>query len=220
MALPMFVDSLLRSRPQIWSVGERLYARTPVLHRLLSLFSYDRVVRIDRARSEVVVTSKNFWFLKREETIPFSRVSHLDMEFKSIPIGGDRDPRGIQCFERFRVQLVLRRPHREIPLFTFAGGMLQAHDLPRINLQFKGFGVETGADYSHDDQAATFTEALARFIGVPVGPPVRHFATEDGAEFYCSECQRRSAPGRSDCLYCGGELEAVMSSSGSSARRG
>ena len=190
----------------MWAIGDRLYTRAPFAFRALTLFSFDKVLLVDRAREEVVIRSKYFWFLRGEEKFPFTRVSHIDFSYSSLKLGSEHDPNSVEALETFYVNLILRRPLREIRLFRFRGETVSVRDLSGI----QQIVLSTSEQDTQENTARAFAHALATHLGVSIGPSVKHYASEDGTRYFCSKCKKGSAPGRTACLYCGGAIDAVI----------
>ncbi len=205
-------SNLFSSAPVVWSIGQRLYARAPLFWRAISLFSYDRLLMVDRAREEVVLRSQWLWRLRREKRIPFSRVNYIDLDYSSIAFDSNRGHQSTEFLQKYKVSLALKKPPETVELFRFSGDAFSVRDdsgfsisgLARI-----GLGLDSTEDRSKQE-ASGFVARLADMIQVPVGPRVTHYAMADGTKFFCSECGRRSGPGRDNCLYCGGALDAVI----------
>ena len=182
------------SNPGVWTVGRYLYARAPLLTRLFSLFSYDRLMVVDRAKRALTMRYRWLWLIRREKTVSWSQVDYVDQDYDEIATSdgghfhGSREVR-----QTFTVHLVLKKGRGKLMLFRFSGNMDSYHD----------------GENSPRQAALAFMSFLAETMRVPAGPPVRHYASITGTMLLCSECGRRCGPAAVNCLYCGGALEEV-----------
>ncbi len=197
----MPLGSVLTATPKMWTIGGRFHTRAHVLLRAATLFSYDRTVTVDRAARTVTLRTQQLWAWKNEREVSFRDVSHVDLRHRSLELGGRHDT--FECYEQFTVSLVIK-PCTNVPLFSFRSDLLLTREIGMLDL-----AVSFGDD-RHEDAAQAFAARLAEWIGVSLGPPVKHYATDDGTRYFCADCGRASGPGRANCLYCGGELEAVV----------
>lgn len=181
------------SGPKIWVIDRCLYARIPLLTRLFSLFSYDRFMVADRETELLTMRCRWLWFIRRGTTVPFSQVDYVDEEY----VESATDPRPFaskDVQQTYTVQVVLKDWNGKLPLFRFSGSTGSHHD----------------GQNSPRQAALAFASVIAQTLGVPDGPPVRRYMSEDGTMLICSECGRRCGPAAVACLYCGGELEKMV----------
>ena len=180
--------------PRVWTAGRRLCAQCPLITRAVTLFSYDRLMVADRATKTVTLHSRWLWLFRRQKTVSFAEIDYVDQQYQEVVQSSDNhhDTRQI-----FRVHLRLKNGKPRFELFRFSGMMSTWTD-----------GVN-----SPRQAAVAFMELLAETLGVPAGPPVRHYASVKGTMLICRECGRRCGPGAVDCLYCGGALDEVPADS-------
>ena len=154
-------------------IGEtRLMARTSWQLQALALFSYCRVVVVDRAAQSIDVRRRVLWILRSVRRYPFDTFDHINYEYGSIGTFWGLTASGVRSldrFELFTVQLVAKRPEQTLELFSFAGdgaattglsGVILAGDSP---VDFEG---------DQEDQSRGYVELLAEFTGLPLGPYV------------------------------------------------
>ena len=200
--------SLLSIAPKVESHGRALVVQTAFLLRLLSLFSYDRVVRIDMARERITIDTRRFWLWSSRREVPFSRISYIDYAFKSWGTswvgfwrwGIERSDQ----VESFRVGVALKDPEELVPIASFRG---------EGSAMTGGMGVLLGdsivdAEGDQEESSLSFVDVLESMLKVRVGAPL--LASERrGSIFVCGECGRAAAPNRNTCLYCGGAVSRV-----------
>ena len=54
-----------------------LHARTPLVARVIWLFSFDRQVIVDRALRRVTIATRRFWIWRDRRVIPFERINRI-----------------------------------------------------------------------------------------------------------------------------------------------
>ncbi len=108
-------------KPKVWLEESRLMARSSLLVQLLSIFSYCKVVCVDRLYRTVTIHTRFFWLVSRTRVIPFNRIKRIDYSFSSIPtswsiwVGTEDD------IEWFSVSLELAETLETVRLFSFLG---------------------------------------------------------------------------------------------------
>jgi uncharacterized membrane protein len=63
MSLWTSTSGFLAIKPKVKVMGDVLYARTSLVIQFLTLFSYAKQVRIDRAKRGIEITKRWFWTL-------------------------------------------------------------------------------------------------------------------------------------------------------------
>lgn len=64
---------------------DRLSGRTPWVTRAIWLFSYDRHVVVDRARRQVAVATRRFWFWRHRRVVAFERIDRIILRAHELP---------------------------------------------------------------------------------------------------------------------------------------
>lgn len=81
MSIRQFMSSdhsVNKGGPRVWQDAQGLHVRTSCRHRLLSLFSYCRMVHISTEKQQVIIRERTWWFVVRMTIIPFGRIEHID----------------------------------------------------------------------------------------------------------------------------------------------
>ena len=111
---------------------DRFSATTPWLARLLWLFSYSRVVTVDRKRQRITITTTRLWRWCQTQTIDFDHISRIVYQGQGMPslmfwryasdlVDGCRSA-------IFLISLALK-DHSEVqPLFTIWENQPREHD--------------------------------------------------------------------------------------------
>jgi hypothetical protein len=208
MSLYRARTSALSIAPSIETHGRSLVVRTSFLLRLLSLFSYDRLVRFDPMRKSIHIHTRRFWLFQSDREVPFSRVSYIDYDFKSWGTswawmwrwGAERADQ----VESFRVAVALKDPEELVPIAAFRGegsSMTGA-----AGVLFGDSLVDAEGD--QEDTSRSFVEVLERLLDTRVGRPLLA-SDRRGSIFVCKACGRSAAPSQDKCLYCGGAIADV-----------
>ena len=194
--------------PSVETHGRSLVVRTSFLLRMLSLFSYDRLVRFDSMRKQIHVHTRRFWLFNSDREIAFARVSYIDYDFKSWGTswawmwrwGAERADQ----VESFRIALALKNPEELVPIAAFRGegsAMTGA-----AGVLFGDSIVDAEGDQK--DTSRTFVEVLERLLETRVGRPLLA-SDRRGSILVCNACGRSAAANQDKCLYCGGAITGV-----------
>jgi len=156
--------SFLSVKPQVRILPEQLIARTAFLWRLLSIFSYSKVVTVDKAARTVVIDKRIFWLFTLKTTIPFDRIKRIkygfDNFFSALTATRDIFWRRTDQLEIFSVALELTDPADEVGLFNFFGEGAVMTGWTGV-LLFR----DSLVDYSGDQQESSlgFVELLMQY---------------------------------------------------------
>lgn len=199
MSLIFRRSSLLSIAPDV-SIDDldRLVARSALLVRLLTLFSYVRTVTVDHKRRVAHLETRFFWVLTSKRAIRFDEISHLSYAYSSLPTSfgwmGVNDR-----VEDFRVGFVMH-DGSEQHLFTFAGEGQGATGLAGVLL-----GGDSLIDWAgtQEQSSLSYVELLMKATGKGLSqerlPAHRLVPTAKK----CTACGQSSVPSRGRCLYCG-----------------
>lgn len=177
---------------------DRLVARSALLVRVLTLFSYERTVTIDHQRKVAHLETRFLWFLTSKKAIRFDQISHLSYAYSSLPTSfgftGVTDR-----VEDFRVGFVMH-DGTEQHLFTFAGEGQGATGLVGVLLDGDSLIDWAG---TQEESSLSFVELLMKATGKGLSkerlPAHRLVPTAKK----CTACGQSSVPSRGRCLYCG-----------------
>jgi len=162
MSLFTQTSSLLSLKPRVWVEGGNLMARTGWLVRFLSLFSYSKLVAVDKSTQYVTITTKRLWGFTSSKVIPFGRIERIDYSFGSMMTDWSLFQGETDRLESFTISLMLDDPHEKVKLFSFMGE-------GSVSTGWSGvlFGGDDVVDYQGDQEASSrdYAEALKAFTG-------------------------------------------------------
>lgn len=166
MSLYTHTSGLLALKPRVWVDGARLYARSALAVRLLSLFSYDKTVCVNRLARTVTVWRRVLWVLGGAREVGFDRIESIEYAHSSLPTSFSFFYGAQDEVESFAVCLRLAGPRERLKLFSFVGE-------GAVETGWKGvlFGNDDWVDLEGDQEASSrhFVRLLHRFTGARVG---------------------------------------------------
>jgi hypothetical protein len=200
--------SALSFVPRVVVADNWLMARTHRLWSVLSLGSYQRMLRVD-ARSERLWLRKRLWWRPVTREVAFAEIDHIAYRFAPFVtefFASGRDGRltleSADQLERYTLELVLLSGEI-LPLFSFVGeGAVMTGAL----------GVLLGDEWldmegTQDEDSRALVRHLMRLTGLGLGPrDLREMAKRLGSR--CSHCGQLSTR-RTKCLYCGAGLDSA-----------
>lgn len=194
-------------RPQFRRVGRVLEARSSRVTRALSLFAFDRTLRVDGDTRVLTIIDRRWWFMRRTRRVPFERIAYVEYRYGSMGSAWGLTVRGIRRLDAvdvFSVSLALDRGGENLSLFTFVGS--GAASTAEDTVLFGGGGpVDWHGD--QEDASRRFVEELIALLGVPLGRPASSgVAGTEGRR--CEGCGRRLVERSLRCLYCGADPRA------------
>lgn len=194
-------------RPQFRRVGRVLEARSSRATRALSLFAFDRTLRVDGDTRVLTIVERRWWFMRRMRRVPFERIAYVEYRYGSMGSAWGLTVRGIRRLDTvdvFSVSLALDRGRESLSLFTFIGS--GAASSAEDTVLFGGGGpVDWHGD--QEDASRRFVEELTALLGVPLGSPASS-ASAATAGRRCDGCGRRLVEPPRRCLYCGADPRA------------
>jgi len=210
-----FLVSIIHWRTGLLSLGPHfvatdtwLMARTHRFWTALSLFSYERVLRVDATSRLIALRERRGW-RTRWTQLSIDEVDHIAYGYHSITTDLSTTSRngrlGIDTADQvdnYSIELVLKVGD-PVPLFSFIGegatmsgvlGVLMGDSL----IDFEG---------KQDEESRVFVRQLMRVTGLGLGPSLpQELADRRGTR--CPRCNQLNVP-RTSCLYCGAELAAA-----------
>lgn len=199
----VYESSWLSVEPRVWEEGDALYGRASLLLRVLSLFSYDRRLTVDRRARTVTLESRWLWFFQETRTIGFEQIEQIEYKFASVPTSWSFGVGRTDQLESFSVNLVLEGEPKALRLFSFRGEGAVSTGLAGVLLGdsvFDGQGTQ-------ESSSRRFVDRLSAFTGASLGRPVRRLTDTTGWTWACTTCSRPGPTRRVKCLYCGGPVE-------------
>ena len=167
---------LLHIAPKIDLNSDQIQGSTPLAAQFLTLFAYCRTVTVDRAKQQVVVTTRWFWYWSVRRTIPFDRVGRIIYRAQGLP---SLSPmryvtaylRGADLFDSavFVISIAIkdsaddRRARNELMLFSVWAQQPRASDW--ID---KFAGVRVDPYQVGDEAAGAIVDLLRDYLGVPI----------------------------------------------------
>lgn len=203
----------LSSKP-VWRVRENSFtAHTPMLWRCLTLFGWNRTLRIDSNRCAVFLRTRRAWFDTDAIVIPFTRIKSIVYEysgsiwteFSSDTLGPDMSDR----LDRFHVGLLLNDESPPIHLYTFHAPAARAASIALDWLLDELDEVEISG--SEEETSREFVWWLRKFLRVPVRS-LMHAKVNDALKDQlqpCPNCSRKIMRIAERCVYCGTKLRAI-----------
>jgi hypothetical protein len=138
-------------QPKVWLADNQLITRTSLLVQSYTLFSYCRVVCVDKSSQTLTIKKRFLWLFSKIRTIPFGRIRKIDYSYRYFPLQFDFW-RGIsERFERFIVSVVLVSPPETVKLFSFSG-----YEEEGLVFYFKG---------SQDSASRSYVDLLREYTG-------------------------------------------------------
>lgn len=202
MSLFVYESSWLSVEPRVWVEGDTLRGRASLLLRLLSLFSYDRCLTVDRVARTVTVDSRWLWFSQQTHTVRFEEIARIEYKFASIGTSWSFGVGRTNQLESFSVNLVLQGEPEPLRLFSFRGDGAVSTGLVGVLLGdsiFDGQGTQ-------ESSSRRFVDILSQFTGATLGQPSRRLTDSTGRAWACTTCGRPGPARRAKCLYCGGAV--------------
>jgi hypothetical protein len=200
--------SALSYAPRVVVADTWLMARTHRLWSVLSLGSYQRVLRVDARRERVWLRERHWWRPVTRE-VPFGEIDHIAYRFTPFVtelFSSARDGRltlenGDQI-ERYTLELVLLSGE-VLPLFSFVGEGAVMTGAVGVLLGDEWLDMEG----TQDEDSRALVKHLMRLTGLGLGPrAMREVAERLGSR--CPRCGQLSTR-RAKCLYCGARLESA-----------
>jgi hypothetical protein len=194
--------AFLTLRPT-WRAREISFeARTPLVLRALSLFGYDRRLRIDSNRRIVLLQTRRYWFQRHTRIIPFERIKSIVYGYSPLPFADDG------ALDVFRIGLSLTDEPDPVSLFEFrADAGLAANIALDVGEELS---IELPIEFETDEELAseTFIQLLKRYLGKPVRSAIHSRVLEAiRKELYpCPHCGRKIMRVAVKCIYCGNRL--------------
>jgi len=117
--------SHLLIEPELARSEHRLTATTPLFVRALYLFSYRRLVTIDRRLEHVRIDTRRFWLAENTRIVALASIERVVCEAQALPTGFSlwrffysQDSGLSTDLAMFYIALRLRDARGEVPLFT------------------------------------------------------------------------------------------------------
>ena len=150
--------------------SDRLLGSTPLIFRLLTLFSYNRHAVVDRSSRTVSVRTQYLWLLHRSRSVGFDEISRIAYRAQLmpnigwltwLPLVGVGDPRHAAFF----ISVVLKKDRSELLLFS---GWEQQPAEPAMLEKLLGAAAEKAI--VGDEEGARIVTSLKQFLGAPISP--------------------------------------------------
>jgi hypothetical protein len=166
---------LLHVSPQIDQSTDQIRGSTPFVAQFLLLFAYCRTVTVDRAKQQVVVTTRWLWFWSVRRSVPFDRVSRIIYRAQELPsLSPIRYLTALQGSDLFDSAFFLisiavkssaddRRARDELTLFSVWQQQPRASDWLD-----KFAGVRVDPYQVGDERAGAIVNLLRDYLGVPI----------------------------------------------------
>jgi hypothetical protein len=200
MSLFVYESSWLSIEPRVWVEDDKLRGRASFLLRMLSLFSYDRLLTVDRAARMVTVESRVFWFYRRSHTVKFDQIERIDYKFASLTTSWSYWVGRTDQLESFSVGLIIEGERDPLHIFSFRGEGAVNTGIAGI---FFGDSLFDGQG-TQESSSRRFVEELSRFTGASLSRTPPQLTDKAGRAWACSTCSHPGPPRRVKCLYCGG----------------
>lgn len=200
MSLYVVTSRWLALKPRVSVLDDRIVIRPSILASLLWLFSYSRVVVIDRPRREILVRTRILWLFVARRAIPFSRVSSIDTGYHATETSWNIFREAEDTIETYSIVLTLDDPFEKQTIYEATGEGARETGLLGV---FLGDSI---AD-AQGDQENHFQWTLDRireYVGA--GSLQERTMNALSGGFRCAACRRPATPNRSACAYCGGTL--------------
>lgn len=170
--------------PAIWIDDGNLYIKTSKFLQFMGIFSYCRMIHIDRYRRIVEIKMKKWWQWESPSRIPFDKIDYIDLTYPECPRHEKDFPSKI-----YDLFIITKDPFRRIDLFRFGGS--------------------EASSPVYQETAVSCAELMAKHIGTEFG--LRHPKNLPLADFkdkyICSACGHQLHPDTEFllCPYCGGK---------------
>jgi hypothetical protein len=165
---------VLRIAPRIEVKSDCIRGSTALAAQCLVLFAYCRAVTIDRARRQVVVTTRQFWFWERKRRVPFDCVARIIYRAQGVPsfsplryVTLQGSTLGESAF--FFISLAIKqtaedkRANEELALFSVWEQQPREADwLDRIA------GVRINTNRIGDETAGAIVDLVREYLAVPI----------------------------------------------------
>lgn len=197
--------SFLSVGPKITYHNDYIFARSSLLVQLISLFSFNRKLLVNKVAKKVHIQSRYFWFYASNQEYDFKEISHIDYNFDDI--GTDNfgnssfkpEYKGRNSYlEIYKVGLLLFN-RKSIGLYVFLEEELLRSIFGIIFLGREKQKKLSGSEY--------FVDQLSNMIQIGVGVPnyEHYYKRNVGVSFkyYCQKCQKMINPENPKCQYCG-----------------
>lgn len=198
-----------------WRVRDHSFeARTPGFLRALSLFAYDRHLRIDTNRRAVFLKVRRFWLSTTRTVIPFTRIRSIVYGYAGMSPGTGQISLAQDVTDRmdkFHVGLLLANDPKPVTLFTFRAdaGWLAGLAAEWLDDKLPGLAPDeiTGDE---EDASRQFVGLLRRHLGVPARPLMQLQVQEalQSQLHDCPNCQRPIMRSATKCVYCTARIVA------------
>jgi hypothetical protein len=164
---------VLRVAPTIDVETDRLHGCTPLLARLMWLFSYGRCVTVNRRLQQVIVSTQWLWFWRGVRVIPFAKVSRIIYRAQALPSLSlwrylSLDESGTSDSAFFLISLAIKgdapeNAWTEVALFTVW------EQQPREpGLLDRLAGIRQNPYRTGDESSRAIVEILHDYLGVPI----------------------------------------------------
>lgn len=156
--------------PSYSVTGSYFIAKTCFSKKLLSFFSYERRLLMDKQSKMIRLSVKKWWFNHEVIELPFSRVRGILYNFKDHGTSWSVTPFWMgrtDSVEFFSISLVLKDPRSTLALFSFAGEGSASTGLRGVIL-----GGDDIVDIrgSQENDSLEFLKNISKFLGVGVVP--------------------------------------------------
>jgi hypothetical protein len=174
-------------------------ARTPLVLRMLSLFAYERRLRIDINRRIVLLQTRQYWLSSATRVIPFERIKSIVYGYSYIPMEDD------DTLDVFRVGLLLDGEPNPLTLFEFRGDAGIAADFALEMTDDLDLNIPIDFHTDEESMSEAFVQLLRRYLGKPVRSAMHTRVVEVMRKDLhpCPKCSRQILRSAEKCVYCG-----------------
>lgn len=151
-------SSLFSISPKVWWEGTSLMARTSLVWQALSLGSWCKEVTVDTDARVVTLSWRYLWGLRRERTIAFDAVSHVEYRHAGLTTRWSLLGTATDQHDWFSLALALH-DRSEVHLFTFEGNAVLR---PGFRIGMQGDQQEQSLFYL-DELCAAMGKGLSKF---------------------------------------------------------
>jgi hypothetical protein len=198
-----------------WRVRDHSFeARTPAPLRALTLFAYDRHLRVDTNRRAVFLRVRRYWISTTRTVIPFTRIKSIAYGYSGMSPGAGQISLAQDLkdrLDRFHVGLLLADDPNPVTLFTFRAdaGWLAKVAVEWFEEDVGGLSPDeiTGEE---EDASRQFVGLLRKHLGVPARS-LMHLKVQEALQSQshdCPNCQRSIMRSATRCVYCAARLGA------------
>jgi len=184
--------TLSSALPKLRIKGDNLFIETEFIYKATSLFSYCRVIHVNKSSQIIEIKVKKWWQWKRVDRIPFSNIEYIDIIYPK-PSETSVSPLYYSHSLRlyYYVFLITKTPFRRVDLFSLDCRAEQDQD-------------QIYSKLAHDG-----AELIAKYTGTRIGvhKPVGFPLAECDYKYFCRGCGHKLSPNIDSCLcpYCGGK---------------